>query len=174
MRLIVLFMVLWNSASCQTKKVYPELKVNKVKYYPSQSQYVAEFEKSSMKTAFEELRKKLYSILEGGGTIYDLEEYLDKDYFSYSDEKKLKKFIIYKGERSKLEEIQKVWDLKSIKNGLKNPYIFVIQLKDGYVTWEEMDPGKTDRINNPPIQITFKYKDGIMKLSKIGKVYGIP
>ncbi|HMZ58284.1 MAG TPA: hypothetical protein PL048_05890, partial [Leptospiraceae bacterium] len=84
MKLIVLFMIFWNSVSCQTKKVYPELEVNKVKYHPSVSQDIAEFEKSDLKIAFEKLRKQMYSILEGGGTIYDLEEFLDKKYFSYS------------------------------------------------------------------------------------------
>lgn len=170
MRLIVLFMVLWGSAFCQTKKVYPELQVNKVKYYADQSQYIADFEKSDMKIAFEKLRKQMYSILEGGGTIYDLEEFLDKKYFRYSD----KTSIWYEGEKANLEKIQKVWDLKSIKNALKNPYIITIMLKDGNVAWEEIDPRKTDRIKNPPIQISFKYKDGIVKVRDITKVYGIP
>ena len=139
MKLIVIFIALWSSASCQTKKLYPELQVNKVKYHPSVSQYIADFEKASMKTAFEKLRKRMYSILEGGGTIYDLEEFLDKKYFSYSDQKKPEIFIMYKDNKSNLEKIQKVWNSKSIKNALKNPYVISINLKGRDMTWEEID-----------------------------------
>ena len=174
MKWIIMLAVIWSSVSCLTKKTYPELNVNKVNYHPATSQYVSDFEKSYMKTAFEELRKTIYSILEGGGTIYELEEYLDKKYFSYSDQKKPAIFIMHKGERANLEKIQKVWDLKSIKNGLKNPYIIGIDLKRGYVIWEEIDPKKTDRWKDPPIQISFSYKDGIIKLEQITKVYGVP
>ncbi len=167
-------MILWGSVFCQTKKVYAELEVNKVKYHPSVSQDIAEFEKSDLKIAFEKLRKQMYSILEGGGTIYDLEEFLDKKYFSYSDQKKPEIFIMYKDDKFNLEKIQKVWDLNSIKNALKNPYVISINLKNGDVTWEEIDYRKTDRIHNPPIQIGVSYKDGIIKVDVITKVYGIP
>lgn len=84
------------------------------------------FEASSFRSEFESARHKMYAILKDG-EFKDLENFLDKEYFGYSEEGGgIKKVIDFDGKTENLHKIQQILDKNSLLDTLKGPKIHTI------------------------------------------------
>ncbi len=154
----------------EPKKEFPLLFVSPPKYYKISEDKKIEFEKSECYKANFDLRQNVYSILEGGGNIFDIKEYLDTKYFNYAEEE----VVYYKGSDENLKIIQKKWDKSRIKRALSIAYIFYINLGtyDGICTviFSESTIGMDSEIvARQPIQIHTTFEKGKIVISKISK-----
>lgn len=131
------------------------------------------FKSSSFLTEFESARRKMYSVLKEG-EFKDLENFLDQEYFNYSEEGGgINRALDFDGKKENLYKIQQVIDKNDLLDALKAPKIHRINISKDPVQYIGIiyQKKRLEDIKNPPLDVTVQYGNSKLQIVKVRRMF---